>query len=449
MADNTVTLVGNVTRDPELRYTTGGRGVASFGMAVNRRYQVNGEWQEQTSFFNVVAWGTLGENAAACITKGTRLVVFGRLEQRSWETQDGEKRTVVEVIADELGPEPALGPGPGREDRPHRPRRRRWWRRRWRRRARRWRRRPRPRPDLRRRRAVLSTPARSNDEGELMASKKNRARQSKDTAPRKYKKKTSALITEKVEYVDYKDVDLLSRFMSDRAKIRNRRVSGNDVQQQREVANAIKIAREMALLPYARRVSTQRTRPPREGRRPAVGPRRRGPHRGRSRRSTPPRSTTPTTETEATDDARSSCAPTSTGLGKRGDIVEVADGYGRNYLLPRGLAFVATDGAVDQAAKMRRSRDLRDATTARPPRPSPPRSCRRSSRSRPRPAARASCSARSPSADVVDAVREQTGVELERRQLDERSDQDARPAHVTAKLHSDVSFPITVEIVAV
>src|SRR3954467_6610287 len=99
-----------------------------------------------------------------------------------------------------------------------------------------------------------------------MASKKNRARQSKDTAPRKYKKKTSALITEKVEYVDYKDVDLLSRFMSDRAKIRNRRVSGNDVQQQREVAGAIKIAREMALLPYARRVSTQRTRPPRDGR---------------------------------------------------------------------------------------------------------------------------------------------------------------------------------------
>jgi len=99
-----------------------------------------------------------------------------------------------------------------------------------------------------------------------MASKKNRARASKDTAPRKYKKKTSALVTEKVVYVDYKDVDLLSRFMSDRAKIRNRRVSGNDVQQQREVANAIKISREMALLPYAKRVSTQRTRPPREGR---------------------------------------------------------------------------------------------------------------------------------------------------------------------------------------
>jgi len=100
-----------------------------------------------------------------------------------------------------------------------------------------------------------------------MASKKNRGRASKDTSTRKYKKKTSALITERVTYVDYKDVDLLSRFMSDRAKIRNRRVSGNDVQQQREVANAIKVAREMALLPYARRVSTQRTRPPRDGRR--------------------------------------------------------------------------------------------------------------------------------------------------------------------------------------
>ena len=104
MAENTVTLVGNITRDPELRYTTGGRGVASFGLAVNRRYQVNGEWQEQTSFFNVVAWGTLGENAAASLNKGSRVVVFGRLEQRSYETQEGEKRNVFEVIADDLGP---------------------------------------------------------------------------------------------------------------------------------------------------------------------------------------------------------------------------------------------------------------------------------------------------------------------------------------------------------
>ena len=104
MADNTVTLVGNLTRDPELRFTATGRGVASFGIAVGRRYQVNGEWQEQTSFFNVTAWGQLGENAAASLTKGSRIIVTGRLEQREYTTREGDKRTVVDVIADELGP---------------------------------------------------------------------------------------------------------------------------------------------------------------------------------------------------------------------------------------------------------------------------------------------------------------------------------------------------------
>jgi len=102
--DNTVTLVGNLTKDPELRYTTGGRGVASFGLAVNRRYMVNNEWQEQVSFFNVVAWADLGENAAASLNKGNRVVVTGRLEQRSYETREGEKRNITEVIADDLGP---------------------------------------------------------------------------------------------------------------------------------------------------------------------------------------------------------------------------------------------------------------------------------------------------------------------------------------------------------
>jgi single-strand DNA-binding protein len=104
MSTNSVTLIGNLTRDPELRFTTGGRGVASFGLAVNRRYQQNGEWQEQTSFFNVVCWGDLGENAATSLTKGSRVIVTGRLEQRSWETQENEKRSVVEVVADEVGP---------------------------------------------------------------------------------------------------------------------------------------------------------------------------------------------------------------------------------------------------------------------------------------------------------------------------------------------------------
>jgi len=90
-----------------------------------------------------------------------------------------------------------------------------------------------------------------------MAKKPPRTK-NKDNA-RRSKKKVSVLIAEKVEYIDYKDVNLLRRFMSDRAKIRARRVTGNDSQQQREIAKAIKNAREMALLPYASRVTSQRT----------------------------------------------------------------------------------------------------------------------------------------------------------------------------------------------
>lgn len=98
-----ITVVGNLTREPELRYTPTGAGVANFGIAVNRRFQSNGEWTETTSFFNVVAWRELGENCAASLEKGARVIVSGRLEQRSWE-KDGEKQSTVEIIADEIGP---------------------------------------------------------------------------------------------------------------------------------------------------------------------------------------------------------------------------------------------------------------------------------------------------------------------------------------------------------
>lgn len=91
-----------------------------------------------------------------------------------------------------------------------------------------------------------------------MTSKKNKARAPKTENPKKFKKKTSVLVTDKVEFIDYKDVNLLTRFVSDRSKIRNRRVTGNSVQQQREIANAIKNAREMALIPYAKRVAQSR-----------------------------------------------------------------------------------------------------------------------------------------------------------------------------------------------
>lgn len=102
--DNTVTLSGNLTRNPELRYTTSGRPVASAGLAVNRRWQQNGEWTEEVSFFNLVMWGDLGEHCAESFDKGTRVIVTGRLAQRSWDTDDGDKRSIIEVVVDDIGP---------------------------------------------------------------------------------------------------------------------------------------------------------------------------------------------------------------------------------------------------------------------------------------------------------------------------------------------------------
>lgn len=104
--DNTVTIIGNVTRDPELRYLSSGTALATLGVAVNRRWrnQQTNEWEEQTSFIDVVCWRDLADNVSESITKGDRVIVQGRLEQRSWETQDGDKRSKVEIVADEVGP---------------------------------------------------------------------------------------------------------------------------------------------------------------------------------------------------------------------------------------------------------------------------------------------------------------------------------------------------------
>jgi len=104
--DNTVTIVGNLTREPELRFTPNGQATATFGVAVNRTWtdRTSQERREQTSFFDVVCWGTLAENAATSLSRGTRVVVTGRLDQRTWETQEGDKRSKVEITAEEIAP---------------------------------------------------------------------------------------------------------------------------------------------------------------------------------------------------------------------------------------------------------------------------------------------------------------------------------------------------------
>jgi len=105
-SDNQIIITGNLTDDPELRYTPNGAAVVKFRVAVNKRYKdETGNWKDgETSYFTVNAWRTLAENVAESLTRGTRVVVAGRLQMRSWETQEGDKRTVVEIEADEIGP---------------------------------------------------------------------------------------------------------------------------------------------------------------------------------------------------------------------------------------------------------------------------------------------------------------------------------------------------------
>lgn len=103
---NNVTLIGNLVDDPELRFTPSGVPMAKIRVAVNRRWrdpQTN-EWQEETSFFSGTCWREQAEAVAESLQKGTRVIITGRLEQRSWETEQGDRRSVVEIRIDEIGP---------------------------------------------------------------------------------------------------------------------------------------------------------------------------------------------------------------------------------------------------------------------------------------------------------------------------------------------------------
>jgi single-strand DNA-binding protein len=102
---NSVTLVGNLVEDPELRFTASGVAMARIRIAVSRRYQDrDGNWQEESGFFGGTVWRDYAENVAESLTKGTRVMITGRLKQRNWETNEGEKRSVVEVDIQEIGP---------------------------------------------------------------------------------------------------------------------------------------------------------------------------------------------------------------------------------------------------------------------------------------------------------------------------------------------------------
>jgi len=100
---NRVLLAGRLTRDPELRYTPNGSAVCNFSLAVNRKHKDQaGRWQDDTTFINVVAWQATAENVNKFLHKGSPVMVEGRLESRSWETETGQKRSVIEIRADSV-----------------------------------------------------------------------------------------------------------------------------------------------------------------------------------------------------------------------------------------------------------------------------------------------------------------------------------------------------------
>ncbi len=258
--DNSVTLVGNVTRDPELRFTNTGQATCSFGLAVNRRWQnrQTQEWEEATSFFDVVCWREMAENVSETLTRGARVMVTGRLEQRSWETQEGDRRSKVEVVADEIGPSlrwataqvtknERRGPGDGGGA--------------WRLAvvaARRQRRRPAAPAGGGGGAAAVTDSTRSLSDGT-----EQRPRDGVDAGRPRIsaagsRRSPAPSAGTRSTWVDYKDVPMLRKYMSDRGKIRSRRVTGNCAQHQRALAMAIKTARELVLLPYTQRTVTER-----------------------------------------------------------------------------------------------------------------------------------------------------------------------------------------------
>jgi len=102
MSLNKCMIIGNLGRDPEMRYTPSGQAVTQFTVATNRRWQTNGEWQEETEWFRVVVWGPQAERTAERLRKGNKVYVEGRIQTRQWEDQTGNKRYTTELVANQV-----------------------------------------------------------------------------------------------------------------------------------------------------------------------------------------------------------------------------------------------------------------------------------------------------------------------------------------------------------
>jgi large subunit ribosomal protein L9 len=226
--------------------------------------------------------------------------------------------------------------------------------------------------------------------------------------PRKPKKKVCVFCKEKISYVDYKDTNLLRKFISDRGKIRARRVSGNCTQHQRDVATAVKNSREMALLPYT---STAR-------------------ERGRE-----------TMKLILTQEV--------TGLGAPGDVVEVKDGYGRNFLVPRGVAIRWTRGGEKQIDSIRRGREVREIQDLGDAKDVKGRLENLSVKLPVRAGETGRLFGAVTVADIVAAVSKAGGPQVDKRRVEVSSPIKTVGAHqVSVRLHPEITATVNVEVVA-
>ena len=224
---NRVVLVGNLTRDPELRHTPSGTPVCSLRLAVNtRRKDETGQWTDKPNYFDITVWGQQGENCAQYLSKGRPVAVDGRLEWREWEAQDGAKRQAVEVVAESVQFLGGRQDGESAATSPRvRPRRRRL-------------------PDLARPTTTSRSRRRRYGTEETATPPPHRA------GHRPRQAQELPLLPGQGAEIDYKNIAQLRRYISEKGKIRSRRITGACRRHQIQVAAAVKRAREMALLPY-------------------------------------------------------------------------------------------------------------------------------------------------------------------------------------------------------
>ena len=261
MSINRVNISGNLTRDPELRATGSGMQILRFGVAVNdrARNQQTGEWEDRPNFVDCVVFGNRADALSRLLSKGSKVAIEGKLRYSSWETQDGQRRSKLEVVVDEVeflssrnqGGAGAQAPAQYQQQGGYQQAAPSYNA-------------PAPAPAQR---PVQTPPAADVYDEDIPFESFRRCphrevpwvppierqqdmAQQKQDFQRQPRRKYCQFCKEQTEFIDYKDTQLLRKYMTDRGKIKPRRVTGACTQHQHDIANAIKRAREMALLPY-------------------------------------------------------------------------------------------------------------------------------------------------------------------------------------------------------